>query len=373
MKKKIIKIAACLAAAVLVILVLGGVDYLVNVDRKKDPVKAPPKAAQKDKFNQFGLEQDIGLAETPYYEDEEYILYSDRILKKFAYESGDMGDTAKVLANLQKIVPEDVNQYVIPIPARVQWEPGYAGEKSKYSIFMQNLKEAAPDKVEVLDVLPVLEEHADEYLFFRTDNSWTARGAFYGSQVLCDAMGITPIGLPGYEEYMFNSYQGVTQQRLENKYENTEIGEKLEDIPKDPLYFYLIPGAKNRAVRVKRVNGVETVDKIQTVSKSRTGKATFIGSNYQWALAEGDGKSESKKHKTALLVCDESGQLLVPYLASYYEKVYVVNAVYNDFSVEQFQDIFKEYEVSDFIMAQNVERIGAAQNKLLKKIRDIQD
>lgn len=374
MKKKSVKIAACLAAAVLAIPILGGLDYLVNEDRKTDPVKASVKAAQKDKFNQYGLERDTGLSDESYYEDEEYIFYADRILKKFVYESGNLEEMAGILSNLQNIVPEDVEQYLLPIPERIMWEPGYAEEKAEYSTFLQNLEGVVPDKMNLVNVLPILEEHPDEYLFFRTDSGWTSRGAYYGSQALCGEIGITPIELAGYEEYMFNTFQGSLQQSLKDKYENTEISTKLEGIPEDPLYYYLLPGAKNRSVRVKLVNHVETTDNIQTVSKSRTGKAAFIGSNYQWAVAEGDGKSKEKEKKTALLVCDENGQLLVPYLAGYYEKVYVVNSVYNDFSVEDFKNIFEEYEISDFILTQSAERIGdVSQSKLLKKIRDIAD
>ena len=374
MKKKSVKIAACLAAAVLAIPILGGLDYLVNEDRKTDPVKESVKAAQKDKFNQYGLEQDTGLSDESYYEDEEYIFYADRILKKFVYESGNIGEMAEILAKLQNIVPEDVNQYLLPIPERIMWEPGYAEEKAEYSTFLQDLEGVVPDKMKLVNVLPVLEEHPDEYLFFRTDSGWTARGAYYGSQALCGEMGITPIELAGYEEYMFNTFQGSLQQSLKDKYENAEISTKLEGIPEDPLYYYLLPGAKNRSVRVKQVNHVETTDNIQTVSKSRTGKAAFIGSNYQWAVAEGDGKSKEKEKKTALLVCDENGQLLVPYLASYYDKVYVVNGVYNDFGVEDFENIFEEHEISDFILTQSAERIGdVSQSKFLKTIRDIAD
>ena len=41
-----------------------------------------------------------------------------------------------------------------------------------------------------IDLSSVLREHADEYIFYRTDHHWTSLGAYYGYEALCAAMGL---------------------------------------------------------------------------------------------------------------------------------------------------------------------------------------
>lgn len=365
MKKRVIKITAGLAAMLVIILGLTGLDYLVNMDRKEDPVTRNVQAAKKDSYNQYGLPLDTELADQPFYEDETYIYYTDRLLKKFQYKENNLEMASIILEKMQGLVPEDVNQYCMLIPKRTAWEDGNQEQKNLYSEFLEKAEKTVPDKMEFLDILPILNEHSDEYLFFRTYNGWTARGAYYGSRLLCESMGVTPIELEGYEEHMYGTFKGADKQEMSSIYaQNTEMYTKLDAMPSDPLFAYLLPGSKNRALRVKLENGIEVTDKIQTFSKSRVGENAFIGSN-QWALAEGDGKDSDKKEDTALLLCDANGQLLVPFLTSYYKQVYVIDLVYNQFSIEQFKDIFQEYNISDVILSQSADEFGDLSKSIL--------
>lgn len=373
MRKRVMKITAGLAAMLLVILGLAGLDYLVNDDRKEDPVTRNVQPEQKDSYNQYGLPLDTELSEQPFYEDEVYIYYTDRLLKKFQYKELYMEDAAVIMQNLQSVIPEDVNQYFMPIPERIIWEEGYQEQKDSYHEFLEKAESILPDNVEFLDVLPILNEHSDEYLFFRTYNGWTARGAYYGSRMLCERMKIVPFELENYEVHMYNTFQGTDKQTvLLNQSQNTEIYHKLEGIPDDPLFYHLLPGSKNRAVRAKLVNNVEVTDKIQTISKSRTGESVFVGEEHQWVLAEGDAKSVEKEDKTAVVLCNANGQLIVPYLTGYYKQVYVINATNNEFSVDRFKLVFQEFDVSDFILVQNAEEFGdVSKSILLKKVHDM--
>lgn len=373
MKNRVIKITAVLAAALLVVLGLAGLDYLVNEDRKADPVTRNSQLAEKDSYNQYGLTLNAELADQPFYEDASYIYYTDRILKKMQYKDINLENAAVILKQLQRLVPEDVNQYCIPIPNRIVWEEGNQEQKDLYHEFFEKVEAVIPERMELLDVLPILNEHNNEYLFFRTYSGWTARGAYYGSVLLCENMEVEPVDLSGYEEHMYNTFQGTDKQEgLITQSQNAELYKKIEAIPEDPLFFYLLPEGKNEALRVTNKNGTEAADKIRTVSKSRVGETAFIGSEYQWALAEGDRKDDDKKEHTALIICDRNGQLLVPYLTSYYKQVYVINSVYNQFSVEQFQEIFQKYDVSDVILAQSADMFGEVPVKsFLENVRNM--
>ncbi len=51
-----------------------------------------------------------------------------------------------------------------------------------------------------LDMAGALLEHKDEDLYYRTDHHWTSLGAYYGANVLFEAMGLEPLNLSDYEK-----------------------------------------------------------------------------------------------------------------------------------------------------------------------------
>ena len=51
-----------------------------------------------------------------------------------------------------------------------------------------------------LDMAGALLEHKDEDIYYRTDHHWTSLGAFYGANVLFQAMGLEPLNLGDYQK-----------------------------------------------------------------------------------------------------------------------------------------------------------------------------
>ena len=65
------------------------------------------------------------------------------------------------------------------------------------------------DDIVSIDTLPNLISHNGEYLYFRTDHHWTARGAYYAYNAFCDAKGITATPLESYEKLEFSGFLGT--------------------------------------------------------------------------------------------------------------------------------------------------------------------
>lgn len=65
--------------------------------------------------------------------------------------------------------------------------------------------------LEYIDTRSALADHADEYIFYRTDHHWTTRGAYYGYRAAAEAMGLTPIDIDGFEHTtVSDSFYGTT-------------------------------------------------------------------------------------------------------------------------------------------------------------------
>lgn len=336
-------------------------DSFVNKTRTVDPVEIHRKGQidTGDKYNQYGLEKGQALAQNPFKEDDNYIFYKDRILKKFSYKSENIKNGEIILDYLTQIIPKSTNIYMIPIPERIIWEDNHKAQTREYRNFLLELYDIIPEDVTLLDPLQILWDHSDEYLFFRTDDSITSKGAYYTTKLLYENMGLTPITLDEYDEYQYSSFQGINKAFTKLSYDtNIEMLDKINAIPNDLTYHYLIPGGKNRAIRTKIDRGNVVTENVVLVAKTRLGGKAIIGNSFYWAVAEGEGKSAEKKDKTALLLFDTSGNMLVPFLTPYYEKVYLVNLTYHEYNEEKFKKIFSEYDISDIIIAQKSGAIG---------------
>lgn len=341
-------------------MILLSLDSIVNKTWVVDSIERDSQGQinSEVEYNSFGLQGQV-LTENIFYEDDNYIFYEDRILKKFNYKREYIENEKTILQNLSNIIPDNAKIYMIPIPKRIVWEGKQLDEIKEYMSFIDELYNIVPKSVELLDPLPKLKKHSDEYLFYRTDDSWTSRGAYYASELLYQKMGINPILLEEYDTHQYRALQGDNKVFSMELYSNhSEIAEKIARIPDDPSYYYLIPMGMNRAIRTKEYREVILNENVVLVSKIRLGNSAVIGNEYLWALAEGESKSEEKKDKTALLLSNLDGHMIVPFLTPYYEKVYVINTIYHKYNEEEFKMIFKEYNVSDVIIAQDSENIG---------------
>jgi len=57
------------------------------------------------------------------------------------------------------------------------------------------------DNVLKVDTYAALVEHNDEYIYFRTDHHWTALGAYYAYEAICEAAGFDVVPLEEFEEF----------------------------------------------------------------------------------------------------------------------------------------------------------------------------
>ena len=165
-----------------VFILQNGMEKLQNV--KQQSVYVPET---RDLYNNYGLKNDQSLSKTKILETQDQVIYTDRIFNINQISEDHISYAADILKALQKKSGKDT--YIMPIPERAVFESGYEKEKEKYSNFTEKLESSFSDPSVVLNPLSELEKHQSEYLYFRTKNSWTMRGAFYGAQVIFGELG----------------------------------------------------------------------------------------------------------------------------------------------------------------------------------------
>lgn len=353
MGKTTIKYGCSIVLAILfaIVCVLA---QLIFAGETKD-VAAEQKPLEKDLYDGNGLITGTELSDQVIYESASIVCFKDRVLQKFRYDPENTKRVAAITEGILQTCPELKHVYVLPVPHRIFLEAGFEGEKETYQTYLTQLTEKLPEKAALVDVLPVLEKHQEEYIFFRTEDSWTARGACYGMEPLCERLGVKAFPLSRYEEYMYTSFTGALP--LLEEFKKQVAG----TLPADRTYYYLLPDSVDR-VEVIRTDeaGKEIRYKKPLITASARNNGAFIGSRFTRAIVEGKACAKKYQGRYVLVLCDERGKLLVPYLKDYYDGVYVVSVKEDPGLSEDLKAIVDAYHITEVVFAQGALEMGAA-------------
>ena len=347
-----------------VFILQNGMEKLQNV--KQQSVYVPEK---RDLYNNYGLKNDQSLSKIKILETQDQVIYTDRIFNINRISEDHISYAADIMKALQKKSGKDT--YIMPIPERAVFESGYENEKEKYSDFIEKLEASFSDPSVVLNPLSELEKHQDEYIYFRTEDSWTMRGAFYGAQVILGELGYEEENLDAYRKYVFGNVDGKLISSAAVEYTTDEIYEKIKNIEKDPFYIYINGSNPNREELTfkNKQNQIQTV-KRNMIQFNNSGTNAVIATSYMHSVVEGRGKGKRKGN--LLLIADTRGKMMISYLSEIFEKVYVSN-IYGDADlIQNLDEILEKYNIEYVIWAQDVAETGnrsymKALNPLLKE------
>ena len=347
-----------------ILILQNGMEKLQSV--QQESVYVPER---RDLYNNYGLKNGQSLSKTKILETQDQVIYTDRIFNINRISEDRISYAADIMKALQE--KSGKATYIMPIPERAAFESGYETEKERYSDFTEKLKASFSDPSVVLDPLSELENHQDEYIYFRTGNSWTMRGAFYGAQVIFGELGYDKENLDSYREYVFGTFRGNLFREALKKYSTDEIKKEIENMEKEPFYIYINGSNPNREeLTLKNNEGQPQTVKRQTIQFNSSGNDAVIGSDFVHSIVEGRGKGQGKGN--LLLIADARGKMMISYLSEIYDKVYVSN-IYKDADlIQNLDEILKKYNIEYIIWAQDVAETGnrsymKALNPLLKE------
>lgn len=171
--------------------------------------------------------------------------------------------------------------------------------------------------IKSVDVLPNLLRHNDEYLYFRTDHHWTARGAYYAYLAFCKEKGIEPTPLEDYKQYKFDGFLGTF-------YANAKQPAAMKNNP-DYVEAFVPIGTNREDVYDSNGNYVDwyaivysEADKYDAANKY----LAFMGGDHPLT----EIRNPKKPDGSSIVVIKESyGNAFVPFLVDSYEYVYVID------------------------------------------------
>lgn len=186
-----------------------------------------------------------------------------------------------------------------------------------------------------VDVRDMLKEHADEYIYYKTDHHWTALGAFYAYQAYCEAKGFE---VPELSDAVFTE---VSDEFLGTVYSKLNL-----EISKDSMHTVTLPNTpSNIQMTVDMMEKFDTLYNDEYLSQ-KDKYSYYLDGNH--ALTEIASNSEGEG--TLLIIKDSYSHCFAPMTLGNYEKVYLVDFRYFNMPVSQF---ITQYRVTDILVLYN--------------------
>lgn len=213
---------------------------------------------------------------------------------------------------------KDVKQYMLISPTSV----GILKDKLPYSApvidqesYLKSYKEKLPSSIKFVDTYKTLNNHKDEYIFYKTDHHWTSLGAFYSYEKLAEDMGLKKKPDDYYNvQLVSNDFFGAL---------SSKSGYDVKEGDKVQVY---IP-AKNEEYIV--VNYVEEQEKSASLYSSealekKDNYEVFLKGNHPLVKI----KTSAKNDKTLLIFKDSYANSFIPFLINDFSKIIVVDPRY---------------------------------------------
>ncbi len=164
----------------------------------------------------------------------------------------------------------------------------------------------------VIDVFSILEEHAEEPVYYRTDHHWTTLGAYYGYQEFARAY-----GLPA-RNYLNKERVAVTEDFLGTLHSKVNIPMKGETIEMFPATL-----EKKYTITYDKSIGTDSFYS-ESYLEGKNKYGYFLDDNHGLVEIE----RESFSNKELFIIKDSYANSLIPLLAHHYKRIYVVDLRY---------------------------------------------
>ncbi len=197
-------------------------------------------------------------------------------------------------------------------------ESMHSGSTSQKSMIDTIYSQLSPSVLHI-DAYDKLQQHTDEYIYFRTDHHWTALGAYYAYTAMCDTLGLTPLSLDKFQSGTIEGFVGS----LYNFTAKYPVSKVLKDNP-DTLTYYIPP--VETTMNIYRSGQAMTDPLKYSMINPKIGKywnkyICFIGGDNELTHIT----TGTKNGKSILVVKESYGNALVPFLVSHYQDVYVID------------------------------------------------
>lgn len=252
-------------------------------------------------------------------------------IRSFVQEHPSVEMTMLIAPNAGEIYPERLPAFADTYPQ---------------SVIISRLQTEFGEDLPVVDATGVLQEHKEEYIYYKTDHHWTSLGAYYAYRELVSSMGMEPTAIEEYQRLVLNEpFYG-------SLYSKAPVFRQESD----SVELFLNPGGEYTVSRpMEGTVGDSMLDLDYAGRKDKY--AVFFGGNDPLTVIESNCGTGEK----VLILKDSYANCLVPLLTDQFQEIHMMDLRYYHEDVSAY---LQEQDIQRVIFIHNVEFISTDRNFL---------
>ena len=261
---------------------------------------------------------------------------------RYCENVAEVAEGLKGIADVYDILIPDNSAIKLDEETKKAWK--LLDERKVIEYYNAKIRSLTAESTEI-GIYDILEEHSDEYLYFKTDHHWTQLGAYYAYVEFCKAAGLEAYEIDSYEQEVTPDFLG--------SYYSTNGYTQLQDNP-DMVIAY-------KPHTVEWFRFFDTAQGVYREGRIIRNMSEFNNTFKYLGFIYGDNPISIIENQTVtngrkcIVIKESFGNAWVPFLADHFEKVIIID--YRSYK-ESVIDLAKEEGVTDVVFINNLEAIS---------------
>ncbi len=242
------------------------------------------------------------------------ILLGNRAMEMYTNSYKKIDNYVNTLNKFKRTMP-DTKIYCMLAPTSIEFYAPKKYNDGKSKSQYQGIKYAYSklNGITPIDAYSEIAPHTDEYLYFRTDHHWTARGAYYAYRAFAKTANFEPVDINSLKTGTLKPFLGSLYRATQSTV-----------LEKDPDYLeYFIPQTNTTAIAAND-SAMKKSYKIKVINTNITSKNKYL------SFVEGDHPvikitTDAPVKRSILVIKESYANAFVPWLCNNYSEIYVID------------------------------------------------
>lgn len=263
------------------------------------------------------------------------LIADGKIMEVFS-ENRDAGRTyAAAINNIAENIPTDINVYAALVPTQLEFSGKvYSSVQSSQKNAIDDIYSQLDPRITGVDIYSSLENHTDEYIYFKSDHHWTMLGSYYGYTSFMRAQNKPAAAISNFEKHTQGEFYGYL-------YEQHPDG----DIEKDVLEWYDTSKSADITVEMESVKDGKPYKYTSPMfDTSKSDYSFFFSADHPFTRITNNSILNGE---TLLVIKDSFASDFVPWCVNDYHTIIMVDPrTYKG----NLRDLFNENSISDVLV-----------------------
>ncbi len=263
------------------------------------------------------------------------LVINDECYELFYYSEGSLDVYADAINSFADQLPEGDKVYSAVVPGKIEFVKSekYRNMAESQADSINYMNQQFSDRITPVNVYTPLQEHSDEYIYFRSDHHWTALGAYYAYTAFAKTIGDRPYELDEFETTEVEGFLGTLY--------NKSLSKAVKANPDTVTVYH--PFVDSTFTIYTESGGVLDWDVINMAYAKISNKyMIFISGDNPLSIIDTDLDNGKK----IMVFKDSYGNAFVPWLMSHYDEIYIIDPRhYNKGAISY----AKEHDIHEFL------------------------